>query len=147
VLFRSVSADFLICSTAMVKDLYASFFNPKVTDAGLMKGSRIAIVFSGIFCVIGTYFWQDGIGKAWYYLGGFQVAVFLIPIIGGLFYKKKTATGGFIAILCTMIAYVVWEFILKAPYGIPSNVAAWAVSLVTYFIACNATYSKSQLQV
>jgi Na+/proline symporter len=139
----TVSADWLIGATAAVKDLYGTYINPKMSDASIMKGTRIALYAVGIFCVVGTYLWQDGIGKAWYYLGGFQVAIFFVPILGGLFYKKKTATGGFITLIVTTIVYIVWEFILGAPYYIPSNVITWVTSLVVFFISCNLTYKKS----
>ena len=141
----TVSADWLVCSTALFKDLYVSFFNPKMEDAGIMKGTRVMLFFIGIFCVVGTYFWKDGIANAWYYIGGFQVAIFFIPIVAGFFYKRKTATAGFVSILFTIIVYILWEFVLKAPNGIPSNVAAWVVSLVIFFITSSITYKGSKI--
>ena len=60
-----------------------------MTDEGAVKGTRIGIVILGLFVIVGTIFWADGIAKAWYYIGGFMVAVFLVPIVGGLFYKKR----------------------------------------------------------
>ena len=79
------------------------------------------IVILGLFIIVGTYLWRNGIGNAWTIIGGFQVAVFLIPILGGFFYKKKTPMGGTIGIIAGII----------------------------YFIACKATYGsyeKSQIE-
>lgn len=142
----TVSADWLVSSTALVNDLYRGFINPRMTDASVLRSTKVVLIFISIFCVAGTYFWQAGIGKAWYYLGGFQTAVFFIPILAGLFYKKKTATGGFIAVLAGVLIYITWEFILKAPFGVPSNVATWVSSLVIYFIACTATYKGTEVK-
>lgn len=136
------SADILISAGILAKDVVKDFFKPNMTDQQTVKLTRVLIVLVGIFIILGTYLWSDGIAKAWYYIGGFQVAVFFVPIVAGFFYKKKTAAGGFIAVLVAIIAYAVWQFALGAPFGVPSNVFTWVVSLVTYFIACGATYSS-----
>jgi len=133
------SADILICAAIAVKDIYKEFFRPSMTDQQTLKSTRVAIVVVGIFVILGTYFWSDGIGKAWYYIGGFQVAVFFVPIVAGLFYRRKTPNGGFICVLIGIVAYIIWEFILGSPGGIPSNVFTWCISLVSYFIACEFT--------
>ncbi len=136
------SADILISAGILAKDIIKDFFKPDLSDAGTIQVTRFLIVAVGIFIIVGTYLWSEGIAKAWYYIGGFQVAVFFIPIVAGFFYKKKTAAGGFIAVLVSIIAYAVWQFVLGAPYGIPSNVATWFISIIVYFIACSATYKK-----
>ncbi len=141
------SADILISAGILAKDVVKDFFVPDMTDKGTIKLTRFLIVAVGAFIILGTYLWSEGIAKAWYYIGGFQVAVFFVPIVAGFFYKKKTAIGGFIAVLVSIIAYAVWQFALGAPYGIPSNVATWFVSLIVYFIACNATYKNSPTNV
>ena len=134
------SADILISAAILAKDVIKDFFVPNLSDQGTLKLTRALIVVLGIFIIFGTYFWSDGIGKAYYYIGGFQVAVFFIPIVGGFFYKRKTATGGFITVLAGIFGYAIWQFGLGSPFGVPSNVFTWVLSLVVYFIACNATY-------
>ena len=86
---------------------------------------------------------ENGIGSAWTVIGGFQVAVFLIPILGGFFFKKKTGVGGLIAIIVGIVFYAIWQFALGIPYGIPSSVATWVVGGIVYFIACFATNNKN----
>lgn len=138
------SADILISAGILAKDVVKEYFVPKMTDLGTVKLTRFFIIAVSVFIILGTYLWSAGIAKAWYYIGGFQVAVFFVPIVAGFFYRKKTAAGGFIAVLVAMAVYVLWQFILGAPYGIPSNVATWVVSLVVYFIACGATYKSEK---
>ena len=136
----TVSADLLITGGILVKDIYKDLFKPNLTDQGVLKGTRVMIVLLGLFIICGTYLWRNGIGNAWAIIGGFQVAVFLIPILGGFFFKRKTAKGGLIAITAGIIFYIVWQFILAAPFGIPSSVATWIFGGIVYFIACFATY-------
>lgn len=134
------SADILISAAILVKDVFKEFFRPSMSDLDTIKLTRVMIVVLGVFIILGTYLWSDGIGKAYYYIGGFQVAVFFIPIVAGFFYKKKTANGGFITVLVGIVAYAVWQFGLGSPFGIPSNVFTWVLSFITYFVACNLTY-------
>lgn len=132
----TVSAEFLITSGILVKDFFKGLVKPDLSDQGVMKGSRIVICALGVFVIIGTYFWQNGIANAWNIIGGFQVAVFLIPLMGGFFYKKSSPTGGLITVLFNICWYILWQFILQAPAGIPSSVSTWIVGLIVYFIAC-----------
>jgi len=138
----TVSADLLFTGGILVKNIYKELFKPDLSDAAVLKGSRIMIILLGIFIIAGTYLWRNGIGSAWTIIGGFQVAVFFIPILGGFFYKRKTPTGGLIAIIASIIIYAIWQFALQTPYSIPSSVATWVIGGIIYFIACNATYKS-----
>lgn len=139
----TVSAEFLITSGILVKDFFKGLVKPDLSDQGIMKGSRIVICALGVFVILGTYFWQNGIANAWNIIGGFQVAVFLIPLMGGFFYKKSSPTGGLITVLFNICWYILWQFILQAPAGIPSSVSTWIVGLIVYFIACTAFPRKT----
>ena len=142
----TVSADLLITGGILVKDIYKDLFKPNLSDQGILKGTRVMIVLLGLFIICGTYLWRNGIGNAWAVIGGFQVAVFLIPILGGFFFKRKTARGGLIAIVFGIVFYIIWQFVLAAPFGIPSSVATWVCGGIVYFIACFATYKPEQRQ-
>lgn len=136
----TVSADMLFTGGIIVKNIYKDLFKPEMSDEAVLKGSRVMIVLLGIFIIFGTYLWRNGIGSAWTIIGGFQVAVFFIPILGGFFYKKKTGTGGLIAIVAGILFYIFWQFIMGVPFGFPSSVATWIFGGIVYFIACAATY-------
>ncbi|MFR8072436.1 MAG: hypothetical protein ACLU7V_07150, partial [Anaerovoracaceae bacterium] len=94
--------------------------------------------------IICTYFWEDGISKAYYYCGGFQVAAFIVPLMLGLFYKKKTPAAGFWSLLLTIVAYAVWEFVLGTPWGIPANVACIIFSVIVYVVVAKLTYKDEE---
>ncbi len=140
----TVSAEFLITSGILVKDFFKGLVKPDLSDQGVIKGSRIIICFLGVFVIIGTYFWQNGIANAWNIIGGFQVAVFLIPLMGGFFYKKSSPTGGLITVLFNICWYTLWQFVLQAPAGIPSSVSTWVAGLIVYFIACAVFPRKAE---
>ena len=136
----TVSADYLITGAVVMHDIIKSFIKPNMSDRGEVFGTRVVIWIMGILIIIGTYFFADGISKAYYYCGGFQVAAFFVPLIFGLFYKKKTAAAGFWSLLLTIPAYAIWAFVLGAPYGIPANLACIIFSAVVFFVVSKLTY-------
>lgn len=138
----TVSADFLIVATVIIQDIYRSFINKNFPETKTLFGTKVVIWFLGAAIIGATYFWQDGIDKAYYYIGGFQVAAFFIPLLLGLTYKKRTPQAGFLSVLCTVIFYFVWQFLLQTPFAIPTNVAAWVFSIVLYLLVCQITYRK-----
>lgn len=143
----TVSADYLICGAVVMHDIIKSFFKADMTDKGEVFGTRVVIWVMGILIIIGTFFFADGIAKAYYYCGGFQVAAFFIPLMLGLFYKKKTPAAGFWSLLLTIPAYAIWAFVLGAPYGIPANLACIIFSAVVYIVVAKLTYKGDKKEI
>ena len=139
----TVSADYLIAGAVVVHDIYRGFINKNLTDKGEVVATKVVIAAIGIIIIFATYFWQDGISKAYYYIGGFQVAAFFVPLMFGLFYKKKTAAAGFWSLLLAIVMYMVWQFILQCPAGIPTNLACIIFSIVVYVVIAKATYKEN----
>ena len=142
----TVSSDWLLFSTCAVNDIYRGFINKNMSEESTVKGMRIAVGVFGVICVVGTIFWADGIANAWYYLGGFLFSMFFIPITAGLFYKRKTASGGLWCIVYSAIMYVTWEFILVCPGGIPTSLFVSVTGAIVYFAVSNITYKKGGSQ-
>lgn len=139
----TVSADYLIAGAVVVHDIYRGFINKNLTDKGEVVATKVVIAAIGIIIIFATYFWQDGISKAYYYIGGFQVAAFFVPLMFGLFYKKKTAAAGFWSLLLAIVMYMVWQFILQCPAGIPTNLACIIFSIIVYVVISKATYKEN----
>ena len=140
----TVSADYLITGAVVVHDIYRGFINKNLTDKGEVIATKVVIAIIGVLIIFATYFWQNGISKAYYYIGGFQVAAFFVPLILGLFYKKKTAAAGFWSLLLSIAMYGVWQFILQCPAGIPTNLACIIFSVVVYIVISKLTYKENQ---
>ena len=138
----TVSADYLVGGAAISHDIVKGFINKNMTDKGDLMGTRIAVWAIGVAMIFCTYFWECGIQKAWYYVGGFSVAAFIVPMLFGLYYKRRTPAGGFWSMTLTIVMYMVWEFILECPYDIPSSLICFAFNTVVYLIVCNATYGR-----
>ena len=141
----TVSADFLITATVIMSNIIKDFLKPNITERQNVIGTKILLWIMTGLIVLGTMFWQDGIDKAYYYVGGFQVAAFFVPLIVGLFYKRRTATAGFWTLVIGVIFYGVWQFVLQAPFGIPSNVSTICVSFILFIVISNLTYKKAEI--
>ena len=140
----TVSADYLVCGAVVSHDIVKGFIKKNMTDKGDILGSKISIWVLGIIVIFCTYFWEDGIQKAWYYVGGFQTAAFIVPMLFGLYYKKRTAIGGFVSLTSTIVMYLIWEFILGCPMDIPSSLICFVFNTVVYLAVCNLTYNKQE---
>ena len=139
----TVSADYLITGAVVVHDIYRGFINKNLSDKGEVVATKVVIAAIGVLIIFATYFWQDGISKAYYYIGGFQVAAFFVPLMFGLFYKKKTAAAGFWSLLLSIVMYMVWQFVLQCPAGIPTNLACIIFSIIVYVVIAKVTYKEN----
>lgn len=139
----TVSADYLITGAVVVHDIYRGFINKNLSDKGEVVATKVVIAAIGVLIIFATYFWQDGISKAYYYVGGFQVAAFFVPLMCGLFYKKKTAAAGFWSLLLSIVMYTVWQFVLQCPAGIPTNLACIIFSIIVYVVIAKVTYKEN----
>ena len=140
----TVSADYLIGGAVVVHDIYRGFINEKMNDKSEVVATKVVIAIIGILVIFCTYFWADGISKAYYYIGGFQVAAFFVPLMFGLFYQKKTAAAGFWSLLLSIVMYMVWQFVLQMPAGIPTNLACIIFSIVVYIVVAKVTYKGNK---
>ena len=115
-----------------------------MSDKKEVVATTFVIAIIGILVIFCTYFWADGISKAYYYIGGFQVAAFFVPLMFGLFYQKKTAAAGFWSLLLSIVMYMVWQFVLQMPAGIPTNLACIIFSIVVYIVVAKVTYKGNK---
>lgn len=138
----TASADMLLAAGTLMSNIIKDFIKPDMTERQNVIGTKIALWIIGGFIVLGTIFFQDGISKAYYYFGGFQVSVFMVPLLIGLYYEKRTPAAGFWSLVICVVLYFVWEFILGAPFGIPTNVITWITSIVLFMVISKLTYGK-----
>jgi len=136
----TIESDWLLFAACSANDIYKGFINKNAPEKQVVMGIRIMVVVFGICTIIGTIFWADGIANAWYYLGGFLFDTFFIPILAGLFYKKKTTAGALVCICYSFVMYLIWEFVLACPFEIPTSIFVFVTGGILYFIVCAITY-------
>ena len=136
----SLSSYILIESTTCTKDIYSIFSKKEPTDKQLIKWNKIATVIIIIFSMLSTNAWVESLLEGFFFVTGFQVAGLFVPLIVGMFHSKRTPQAGWIATVFGFSMYLIWQFALGAPFGIPANNITWVCALVVYFVVWKITY-------
>lgn len=136
----TLSSYILVQAAACTKDLYTAVTGKTVSDSKLIKWNNIATVFIIIFSMLATSQWMSGIVNAIYFVTGFQVAGLFVPLVVGLFYKKKTNQAGWITIAFGFVFWLFWNYVMAESTGVPANNITWVVSFILYMIISKITY-------
>ena len=138
----TMTAAILVQATAITKDIVSSFTNRKLEDVKLIKWNKVATIGIIIFSMLSTQAWLKNILNGFFFVTGFQIAGTLVPLVVGLFHRKRTPQAGWITTLFGFSFYVFWQFVLGAPGGVPANNITWLLSLGVYFLVWRITYRK-----
>ena len=130
----------MVQAAACTKDLYTGITGKTVSDEKLIKWNNIATVFIIIFSMLATSQWMSGIVNAMYFVTGFQVAGLMVPLVVGLFYKKKTPQAGWITMIFGFAFWLFWNYLMAGRTGVPANNITWVIAFVLYMIICKITY-------
>ncbi len=136
----TLSSYILVQAAACTKDIYTAVTGKSVSDERMIRWNNIATVIIILFSMLATSQWMAGIVNAMYFVTGFQVAGLFVPLVVGLFYKKKTATAGWVTMAFGFAFWLFWNYIMVDRTGIPANNITWAVSFILYMIICKCTY-------
>jgi SSS family solute:Na+ symporter len=140
----TLSSYILVQSTACTRDIHSVFSKKPVSDKQLITWNKVATVVIIIFSMLSTQAWLESILDGLFFVTGFQVAGTFVPLVVGLFHSKRTPQAGWIATAFGFIFYVVWQFALNAPGGIPANNITWLLSLAVYFVVWKITYKPTE---
>ena len=136
----TLSSYILVQAAACTKDLYTAFTGKSVSDEKMIKWSNVATVIIIIFSMLATSQWMSGIVNAIYFVTGFQVAGLFVPLVVGLFYKKRTPQAGWITMAFGFAFWLFWNYIMAESTGVPANNITWVASFILYMIICKITY-------
>lgn len=139
------SSYVLVQSAACTKDLYTGITGKVIPDDKMIKWNNIATVGIIIFSMLSTQAWLESIINAMYFVTGFQIAGLFIPLVVGLFYKKKTATAGWITTAFGYAFWLFWNYVLADSTGIPANNITWVAAFFVFMIICKMTYKKEEV--
>lgn len=144
IVMSTQSSYVLVQAAACTKDVYTGFTGKTVPDDKLIKWNNIATVVVLIFSVLSTQAWMESIINGLYFVTGFQIAGLFIPLVMGLFYKKKTAAAGWVTTAFGYVFWLIWEYIFAESTGIPANSITWVVTFFVFIIVAKLTYKKPE---
>lgn len=136
----TLSSYILVQAAACTKDLYTGITGKTVSDEKMIKWNNIATVFIIIFSMLATSQWMSGVVNAMYFVTGFQVAGLMVPLVVGLFYKKRTPQAGWISMAFGFAFWLFWNYLMADRTGVPANNITWVAAFILYMIICKITY-------
>jgi SSS family solute:Na+ symporter len=138
----TLSSEILIQSTAFTRDIYYALSKNKIDDQKQIRNNKIATVVIICFSMLSTQAWLESILNGFLFITGFRVAGTFIPLVVGMFFKKRTPAAGWVTILFGFTFFLLWQFAFDAPFGIPANNITWLLALAVYFIVWRITYKN-----
>jgi len=90
----TVDSYLLLSSGNLVYDIYRPLFRPDMSDAALLRWTRIGIALALLPCMVIALYFQR-ITDAWVFMSSVLTATALIPVLAGLFLpgRRKPAEG------------------------------------------------------
>jgi Na+/proline symporter len=111
----TVDSYFLVAAGNLVYDIYRPLAAPDADDRTLIRSTRIALVVSGLVCVvIGLYF--ERIKEAWNFMATVLTSTLLVPTLAALFLRGRrtplagtlSSLGGLLAVAAFYVTLGVW---------------------------------------
>ena len=92
---------------AVTRDIYQKLINKKATDESVMKLSKVVTILIGIIVICFGVFQPGSIFEV--NLFAFSgMAIFVVPILFGIYWKKATAQGAIAAVVVGVISLLLF---------------------------------------
>ena len=144
-IMSTVDSMLLLVSAAIIKDLYIHYRlkgdASRMTLGGLKKASLISTVVIGLMVFVAAIEPPDLL--VWINLfafGGLE-AVFLCPIVLGLYWEKANATGALASMICGTVTFIVLTIMKPAMGGVHAIVPTTLVALSTFVMGSYFGYA------
>ncbi|MBM7631424.1 sodium/pantothenate symporter [Geomicrobium sediminis] len=141
-IMSTVDALLLMVSSAVVKDVYYNYVNPKATEKKIKQVSIGVTSVLGISVVFFALSPPDLL--IWLNLfafGGLESA-FVWPLVLGLYWARGNKYGALASIILGVVSYIAISVFAPEPFGMHSVVLPVVLSLVGYVLASLLTSSK-----
>lgn len=135
VAFLVTTGDSFILSAAtnIMIDIVQKYFKPDLTDAQLVKGTRIAIVGVSIFSYVMAVYLPEVLAMQMYSYSIYGAGV-TIPLLGALLWEKASPAGGMASVICGGVAILVWDMFLKRPIGLNGIIIAVPLAIIALVV-------------
>lgn len=140
-IIMSTSDSYLLSpATNIVKDIYARFMNPDVTDDQILKLTRIWVVILGFLAFAGAMWFETVLQYAMVAYTIYGAGVFF-PIVTSFFWTGATNKGAIAAIVGGTVTTIIWEFFIQS--SIPTIYIGGGTSLVLLILVSLVTKHDS----
>ncbi|MEH6531397.1 MAG: sodium/pantothenate symporter [Photobacterium frigidiphilum] len=138
-IMSSIDSQLIQASATLLKDLYLNYINPKAAEGPNANKhlSKLSLWVTGIFSVLvfiaatnppEMIIWLNLLA-----FGGMQ-AVFLWPLVLGLYWEKASATGALASMVSGLVCYISLSIIKPDLGGLHAIVPTLGVGLVAFVL-------------
>lgn len=138
-IMSTIDSQLIQASATLLKDLYLNYINPKAAEGpeAERRLPKLSLWVTGIFSALvfvaatnppDMIIWLNLLA-----FGGMQ-AVFLWPLVLGLYWKRASATGAFASMSSGLVCYIALSVIKPDLGGIHIIVPTLALSLIAFVI-------------
>ena len=143
----TANSQLLIAASGFTYDLYKNLFNPNIQKDKFLNLNRIFIFAAGTISLLLAINPPDSLLIYGGYIWGFFSSTFLLPLYGGLFWKKATkegATASFIIGLLTTSYFMIRNYLIIGEKNAIAHPALYGViaSTLTFYFVSKHFYTK-----
>ncbi|MFW7523958.1 sodium/pantothenate symporter [Vibrio ostreicida] len=147
-IMSTIDSQLIQASATLLKDLYLNYINPKLAQRSDSdrKLSKLSLWITGIFSTLvfvaatnppEMIIWLNLLA-----FGGLQ-AVFLWPLILGLYWKKASARGALFSMVSGLTCYISLSVLKPNLFGVHAIVPTLIVGFVTFVLGSLSDPNKS----
>ncbi|NGO00033.1 sodium/pantothenate symporter [Grimontia sp. S25] len=148
-IMSTIDSQLIQASATLLKDLYLNYINPnaaKASDAE-SKLPKLSLWVTGIFSLLvfvaatnppDMIIWLNLLA-----FGGMQ-AVFLWPLVLGLYWKKATASGALVSMITGLGSYAALSTFKPDMGGVHAIVPSLTISLFAFLLVSRMQYTKTR---
>lgn len=145
----TANSQLLILSSGFSYDIYKNFVNPQISEERLLNVNRIFIFLAGTVSLILSIKPPTSLLIYGSYIWGIFSVTFLLPLYGGLYWKKATKEGAmasFLGGLATISVFFTINLFIKASdIVIHPVLPAVVVSSILFYVVSKRTYDKKKV--
>ncbi|GHA58742.1 sodium/pantothenate symporter [Photobacterium aphoticum] len=138
-IMSTIDSQLIQASATLLKDLYLNYINPQALTApdAEKRLPKLSLWVTGIFSLLvfiaatnppDMIIWLNLLA-----FGGMQ-AVFLWPLVLGLYWKRASATGAFASMICGLVCYIGLSVIKPDMGGIHAIIPTLLVGLIAFVV-------------
>ena len=104
VFISTVNTMIMVSSATVTKDLYKGWFRPAATERELLTAARMATFVAGFLALVLAIALPDLVSLSVNAL--FMLLILLPAVVGGFFWKRATAKGALLSLICGLVVLV-----------------------------------------
>ena len=135
----TVDSLLLTSSSALVRDIYQAYVNPKADPNKLTVASYVVSAIIGVTVLVLALTPPALIATVVIYFAGGVTSAFVVPIVAMLYWPKATTWGAIASVYGGIATFLLVDIYVKNPFGILSYLWGLGASLLLMIVVSRMT--------